>query len=159
MPFEFKIDKKARAAFDQYAAGKPTSMLYINSFEDGKQSVLTKMVTPLTSILKNQFGFSMLVVVDPATADELNKYDAMAQRLIPNGFSYKKLLYEDDKMYIKLKVKDDAFDALLFATPANYEDLDLMGQNLQATFQMGLWINFEKQTAGTFLKIVSIIKG
>jgi hypothetical protein len=159
MPFEFKLDKKARDVFTDYANGKPTAgMTFINSYEDGKQSVLTKVMTPLTCILKNQYGYSILVVVDTITADELTKYDTMGQRLVPNGFTYKKLLNDDDKMYLKLKVKDDEFEALNFTTPSEYESVNLEGINLNVTFHMGIWLNFEKQTAGSFLKIVSINK-
>jgi len=161
MPFEFKLDKKARDVFTDYANGKPIAgMAFINSYEDGKQSVLTKVMTPLTSILKNQYGYSIFVVVDTITADELTKYDTMGQRLIPNGLTYKKLLNDDPnpKMYLKLKVKDDEFEALNFTTPDEYESVNLEGINLNVTFHMGIWLNFEKQTAGSFLKIVSITK-
>lgn len=158
MPFQFKLDKKAKKVFDDYAAGRPATMTFINSYEDGKQATLTKIMTPLTGILKNEYGYSIKVVLDTLTADELNQLDSLGQRQIPNGFTFKKLLYDDDKMYLKLKVVDNEFTSLTFATPSNYEEIDLESQNLVVTFNIGIWINFEKQTAGTFLKIVSITK-
>lgn len=158
MTILFKIDKKAKQAFDAYAQGKPASMTFINSYDDGKQAVLTKVMTPLSNIIQNDYGFSIKVVLDTLTADELNQYDSLGQRLVPNGFTYKKLLNDDDKLFLKLKTVDDRFAALSFATPANYEEINLEAQNLNVTFNMGVWVNFEKQTAGSFLKIVSITK-
>lgn len=158
MPFQFKLDKKAKKVFDDYAAGLPATMTFINSYEDGKQATLTKIMTPLTSILKNEYGYSIKVVLDPLTADELNQIDSMGQRVIPNGFTFKKLLYDDDKMYLKLKVVDNEFTSFKFATPLNYEEVSFESQNLVVTFNIGIWVNFEKQTAGSFLKIVSITK-
>jgi hypothetical protein len=158
MPFQFKLDKKSKKVFDDYASGKPASMTFINSYEDGKQATLTKIMTPLTGILKNEYGYSIKVVLDTLTADELNQMDSLGQRLIPNSFIYKKLLHDDDKMYLKLKVLDNEFPAMTFATPANYEEIDFESQNLVVTFNIGIWVNFEKQTAGAFLKIVSITK-
>lgn len=158
MPFQFKIDKNAKKVFDDYAKGKPATIAFINSYEDGKQSVLTKVMTPLTSILKNEYGYSIKVVLDVVSADELNKYDSLGKRLVPNGFTYKKLLHDDDKMYLKLKVVDNSFTALAFATPDTYAEINLEAENLVVTFNMGVWVNFEKQTAGSFLKIVSITK-
>ena len=158
MTILFKIDKKAKQVFDAYAQGKPASMTFINSYDDGKQAVLTKVMTPLSNIIQNDYGFSIKVVLDTLTADELNQYDSLGQRLVPNGFTYKKLLNDDDKLFLKLKTVDDRFTALSFATPANYEEINLETQNLNVTFNMGVWVNFEKQTAGSFLKIVSITK-
>jgi hypothetical protein len=158
MPFEFKIAKKARDALTNYANGKPAPMTYIDSYDGGKQSVITKVVTPLTSILKSEFGYSILVCVDTTSAEEINKYDMMGERYIPNGISYKKTLFDEDKMYLKLKVKDDAFEAFNLVTPEDYEEFSLEGMNLSVTFHMGIWINFEKKAAGSFLKIVSITK-
>lgn len=156
MPFEFKADKKSKKVFEDFAKGKPAGMTFINSYQDGVPAELTKIMTPLTSILKNEYGYSIKVVLDSKTADELNKYDALAQRQVPNGFTYKKLLYDDDKMYLKLKTKDDAFVALDFATPTNFEEVTLEAKNLEVTFKIGIWVNFEKQTAGTFLQTSSI---
>lgn len=158
MPFQFKLDKKAKQVFDDYAAGKPATMTFINSYEDGKQATLTKIMTPLTGILKNEYGYSIKVVLDTLTADELNQCDSLAQRLIPNGFSFKKLLHDDDKMYLKLKALGNEFTGINFATPLNYEEVDLQSQNLVVTMNIGIWVNFEKQTAGSFLKIISITK-
>ena len=158
MPFQFKADKKTKQVFDNYSKGQPATMAFVNSYEDGKQAVLTHTMTPLTSILKNEFGYSILVVLDQITAGELNKYDELGQRQIPNGFSYKKLIYDDDKMYLKLKVMDDKFTAVSFATPENYEEQNFEGTNLSVTYNMGVWVNFEKQSSGSFLKIVSITK-
>lgn len=159
MPFQFKIDKRAKQVFDDYAAGKPAVMAFINSYEDGKESILTKTMTPLTSILKNEYGYSIKVVLDTITANELNQYDTMGQRLIPNGFTYKKLLHDDDKMYLKLRESPfDEFKSLTFAKPSTYDQIDLESQNLSVTFNIGLWVSFEKQTAGSFLKIISITK-
>lgn len=156
MSFEFKADKKAKKVFEDFAKGKPAGMTFINSYQNNLPAELTKIMTPLSSIMKNEYGYSIKVVLDPTTADELNKYDALAQRQVPNGFTYKKLLYDDDKMYLKLKTKDDEFVAVNFATPTNFEDISLEEKNLVVTFNMGIWVNFEKQTAGTFLKITSI---
>ena len=156
MPFEFRIDKKVRSALDDYANGRPVSMVFVNSYEDGKQALLNKVATPLSKIYKNDYGHSILVAFDPLTADELNKYDTMASRLIPNGFTFKKLINEDSKMYMKLKIKDDKYEALSWI--GIDEDYDFEGSNLNAAFNMSVWINFENKTAGSFLKIVSLTK-
>jgi hypothetical protein len=155
---EFKSDKKAKQAFADYAKGKPAPMAFINSYENGKQAVLTHTMTPLTSILKNDFGFSILVTLDPHSADEINKYDALARRQIPNGFTYKQLLNDDTKFYLKLKTKEDEFVALDFATPDEYQEVNLEGVNLGVTYNLGVWVNFEKSTAGMFLKAINITK-
>lgn len=154
MPFEFKIDKKVRAALDDYANGRPVSMTFVNSYEDGKQAVLTKVATPLSKIYKNDYGHSILVVFDTLTADELNKYDTMASRLIPNGFTYKKLLTEDDKLFLKLKIKDQKYEAAEWLS--HEDDYDFEGANLAVTFNLSVWINFESKTAGAFLKLISL---
>ncbi|MGL5112704.1 MAG: hypothetical protein ACRC6O_08710 [Flavobacterium sp.] len=156
MPFEFRIDKKVRAALDDYANGRPGSMTFVNSYEDGKQAVLNKVATPLSKIYKNDYGHSILVIFDTITADELNKYDTMASRLIPNGFSYKKLLNEDDKLFLKLKIKDHKYEAAQWLNPE--DDYDFEGSNLNLCFNLSVWINFESKTSGAFLKLISLTK-
>jgi hypothetical protein len=158
MPFEYKIDKKAAESFSNYANGKTAPMTFINSFDNGKQCLLTKVMTPLSSIIKNEFGYSIYVLLDPVTAEELQKYDSLGQRIVPNGISFKSLLIDNEKLYLKLKVVDDKFTSLSFANPAEFDQVDLQGQNLEVTFNLGVWVNFEKSCAGSFLKIVSITK-
>jgi hypothetical protein len=131
-------------------------MAFINSYEDGKQVVLSKIATPLSKIYKNNYGHSLLVVFDTITASELTKYDKMGQRYIPNGFSYKSLLNDDDKLYLKLKIKDDKYEALDWLTPE--DEFDFEGVNLNIAFNLSVWINFESKTSGAFLKIVSLTK-
>jgi hypothetical protein len=156
MTLTFKIDKKARQSFDNYAAGKPTTgMVFVNAYEDNKEAVITKIATPLAKIFKGDYGHSLLVAFDTLTADELNRYDALANRMIPNGFSYKKLLVEDDKIFLKLKIKDNKYEGCQWLSID--EDYDFEG-NVAVTFKMGLWLNFESQTSGVFLKIISLIK-
>jgi len=156
MPFEFRIDKKVKNALDDYANGRPVSMVFVNSYEDGKQAVLSKVATPLSKIYKNDYGHSLLVTFDPLTSDELNRYDTMAGRLIPNGFTFKKLLNDDMNMYLKLKIKDNKYEAASWIGVE--DDVDFEGANLAVTFNFSVWINFENKTAGTFLKIVSLTK-
>jgi len=156
MPFEFKIDKKVRSALDDYANGRPVAMTFVNSYQDGKQAILSKVATPLSKIYKNDYGHSILVAFDPITASELNKYDSMASRLIPNGFTFKKLLNDDEQMYLKLKIKDNKYEAMPWIGVE--DDFDFTGVNLNAAFNMSVWINFENKTSGTFLKIVSLTK-
>jgi len=157
MPLEFNLDKNARKVFDDYANGKPARMAFVNSYDNGKQALLEKVATPLASIFKNNFGHSILVAFDTQTADELNRYDAMANRLIPNGFTYKKLLFDDDKMYLKLKIKGDKYEAIDWASPDD-EDINLEGTNLKMRFNFNIWLNFEAKTAGGFFKIISLTK-
>lgn len=158
MPFEYKIDKKAAQAFSDYANGKSAPMTFINSFDDGKPCVLTKIMTPLSSIIKTEYGYSIFVTLDPITAEEIKKYDQLGQRIVPNGVAYKSLLIDDEKMYLKLKVSEDSFTSLTFAKPSDIENVDLQGANLTVTFNLGVWVNFEKKAAGSFLKIESIVK-
>lgn len=158
MPFEYKIDKKAAQSFSDYANGKSAPMTFINSYDNGKPCVLTKVMTPLSSIIQTEYGYSIYVTLDPITAAEIKKYDQLGQRIVPNGIEYKSLLIEDEKMYLKLKVSDDSFTALTFAKPSDIENVDLKGCNLTVTFNLGVWVNFEKKAAGSFLKIESIVK-
>ena len=158
MPFEYKIDKRAAQSFSDYANGKSAPMTFINSYDDGKPCVLTKVMTPLSSIIQTEYGYSIYVTLDPITAAEIKKYDQLGQRIVPNGIEYKSLLIEDEKMYLKLKVSDDSFIALTFAKPSDIENVDLKGCNLTVTFNLGVWVNFEKKAAGSFLKIESIVK-
>ena len=158
MPFEYKIDKKAAQAFSDYANGKQAPMTFINSFDGPKQCILKKVMTPLSAIIKNDYGYSIYVCLDPNTAEELNNYDSLGQRLVPNGIEYKNLLINGEKLYLKLKVVDEHFPALPLVTTLDYESFNLANTNLEVTFNLGVWVNFEKRSAGTFLKVTSINK-
>ena len=152
----FKIDKKAKDALENYTLGRSTpNMVFINAFNGSKEAVLTKVVTPLAKIYKSDFGHSLLVCFDPIAADELNKYDVMANRMIPNGFTYKKLLNEDDKLFLKLKIKDNRYEACSWISPE--DDVEIEG-NLAVSFKMGLWLNFENKTSGVFVKVTLLSK-
>jgi len=152
----FKIDKKAQDALDNYKLGRPTpNMVFINAKEGSRDAILTKIATPLSKIWKGEYGHSLLVCFDPLTADELNKIDAQANRMIPNGFTYKKLLVEDDKTYLKLKIKDNQYEACPWiGTEDEYE----FEGNAAITFSMGLWLNFENKTSGIYVKLISLIR-
>lgn len=150
MPISFKTDNKAREAFEAYASGKPTpNMVFINAKDGSQEASFTKTATPLSKIYKNEFGHSMLVSFDTLTADELNTFDLMANRIIPNGFTFKKLLVEDDKMFLKLKVTDGMYECCDWIKPE--ETYNFEG-NISITFKMGLWLNFESKTSGVFIK-------
>ena len=152
----FKCDKKAKDALANYALGRPTpNMVFMNLVNGSKEATLTKIATPLAKIYKGDYGHSLLVCFDTLTADELNKYDAMANRMVPNGFSYKKLLVEDDKMYLKLKIKDNQYEACSWI--GTEEDYEFEG-NVEVTFTMGLYLNFENMTSGCYVKVSSLIK-
>lgn len=152
----FKADKKVKDAIANYDLGKPTAkMVFMNLVNGTKDAVLTKIATPLSKIYKGDYGHSLLVCFDTLTADELNKYDAMGNRLIPNGFTYKKLLVEDDKIYLKLKIKDNQYEACPWI--GTEEEYEFEG-NVVVTFTMGLYLNFENETGGCYLKINSLIK-
>lgn len=146
----FKTDKKAKDAIANYDLGRPTpNMVYINLVNGSKDAVLTKVETPLSKIYKGEYGHSLLVCFDPLTANELNKYDAMANRLMPNGFTYKKLLNDDDKIYLKLKIKDGKYECCDWINPE--EEVDIEG-NVAVTFTMGLYLNFKNETSGVYIK-------
>jgi len=150
MTISFKTDKKARDAFEAYAAGKPTpNMVFINAKEGSKDATFTKIATPLAKISKNDYGHSLLVCFDTLTADELNSYDTMANRIIPNGFTFKKLLVEDDKLFLKLKVTDGIYECCDWIKPEDTHDFE---GNVSITFRMGLWLNFESKTSGVYIK-------
>jgi hypothetical protein len=152
----FKADKKAKDALENYALGRPTpNMVFMNLVNGTKEAILTKIATPLSKIYKGDYGHSLLVCFDTITADELTKYDTMANRLVPNGFAYKKLLVEDDKTYLKLKIKDNQYEACPWiGTEDEYE----FEGNVAVTFTMGLYLNFENKTSGCYVKINSLIK-
>ncbi len=152
----FKADKKAKDALENYALGRPTpNMVFMNLVNGTKEAILTKIATPLSKIYKGDYGHSLLVCFDTITADELTKYDMMANRLVPNGFAYKKLLVEDDKTYLKLKIKDNQYEACPWiGTEDEYE----FEGNVAVTFTMGLYLNFENKTSGCYVKINSLIK-
>lgn len=152
----FKIDKKAQDALDNYKLGRPTpNMVFINGKDGGRDAVITKIATPLSKIYKGDYGHSLLVCFDPLSADELNKHDAQANRMIPKGFTYKKLLVEDDKTYLKLKIKDNQYEACPWI--GTEEEYEFEG-NVAITFSMGLWLNFESKTSGMYVKLISLIK-
>lgn len=152
----FKCDKKAKDALANNALGRPTpNMVFMNLVNGTKDAILTKIATPLAKIYKGDYGHSLLVCFDTLTADELNKYDAMANRMVPHGFSYKKLLVEDDKMYLKLKIKDNQYEACSWI--GTEEDYEFEG-NVEVTFTMGLYLNFENMTSGCYVKVSSLIK-
>ena len=152
----FKIDKKAQDALDNYKLGRPTpNMVFINGKDGSRDAILTKIATPLSKIWKSDYGHSLLVCFDPLTADELNKIDAQANRMIPNGFTYKKLLVEDDKTYLKLKIKDNHYEACDWISIQDEYEFE---GNVAITFSMGIWLNFESKTSGVYVKLISLIK-
>lgn len=152
----FKIDKKAKDALENYTLGRPTpNMVFMNLQKGSANASFTKIASPLAKIYKSDYGHSLLVCFDPITADELNKYDTMANRIVPNGFTYKKLLTDDDKIYLKLKIKDGKYECCDWI---NTEDeVDFEG-NVAVTFNMGLWLNFESKTSGVYIKPTLLTK-
>lgn len=158
MPFEYKISAKAAQAFKDYTAGKTPALTFVNSFDGKEESVIEMVMTPLTSISKSNFGYFIKVCLDQNTLEELQRYDSLGQRIVPNGFNYKNLTFDHDKLYLKLKVVDDIFTAIDFVTPADYDRISLEGINLKVKFNLGVWINFGEGKSGSFMKIISIIK-
>lgn len=160
MALTFKPDHRSLKQIKDFEAGKEVSNLcFVNSFQDNKSARLTFEFEALSDIYKTDFSYSVFVkLMDPESLEAFELLDQEAANFLPKDIEYKSILRED-KLFIKLQVKDDKFVPRI-DPPISPDALDRspihQGSELFVEFQPNLWINFQTRTAGIFMKIYTV---
>lgn len=149
--------KKLIAEFEN--GGTPDKMVYLYGKEGRKPAKVSIEMECLGDIIVGEYNHSIFVkFIDPEEMDSFVALEQEAANMVPKDIEYKSVL-RDDKMFVKLPVKGDRYN-LVFDPPISPNSLEKsslhQGSFVDIEFQPNIWINFEKRTAGLFLKIFQI---
>lgn len=158
---QFVADQNAKAIIDKINSNTESSETAFINGRRGKQiAKLTVELEALGEIMKNEYGYSVLVkFINETDRQAFDDVEQTAINLMPTEVEFKSMI-KDEKMFLKLTTKDDKFKAKIDppVIPSKLETSPIQrGSTLQVTFQPNLWIKADTKTGGLFLTIYDIV--
>jgi hypothetical protein len=157
---EFKPDTQSKKIIEQFQNGEPSSQtIYVHGKEGLHPARINMEFEALGDIIVGEYSHSIFCkFIDPEELDRFISIEQEAANSLPKDITFNSMLKED-KLFIKLAVKNDKYN-FIFDPPTSPTALDKsyihQGSILDIDLQPNLWINFEKRTAGLFIKLHSV---
>lgn len=149
---EFK-DKKSEQVLDRYLQGeKVTGVCYFNGVKSRKPFKITLSLKALGGVKETGYSHSIFCKFEDSEArDIFVDFERKAHEMMPKDIGFISMLKEDT-LFIKLGMKDGQYTCTFNPSASAL----CYGCKIDVEFQPNLWINFEKKTAGLFLKVFNI---
>jgi hypothetical protein len=157
---EFKADAQSQALLTEYTQGQtPKKVAFVNSTKDRRIAKVNFEFEAQGDIISSDYGYSILCkFVEPEDLEFFEEVEKKAAKFLPKDIAFKSILKEE-KIFIKLSTKDGKFTARTDPL-INPDQLDKsnvhQGSLLDVELQPNIWINFERRSAGLYLKIFDI---
>lgn len=159
----FPIDDATDKLMQAYTKDKSVSVetSYINAKDSNGKPVRIKFeCEALSDISTSEFGHSVFCVINnEADQSIFTDMEETAQYLVPSNIEFAPFAKEG-KFFLRLKTTGDKYKSKI-DPPINPKDLDKspiqQTSILAVEATPGLWVNYERGTAGIFLTINNIV--
>jgi len=158
--FEFKADSQSQTLLTEFAQGQtPKKVAFINSTKDRRIAKVNFEFEAQGDINNGEYGYSILCkFVEPEDLEFFEEIEKKAANFLPKDIEFKSILKEE-KIFIKLATKDGKFTARTdpHISPDQLDKSNIhQGSLLDVELQPNIWVNFERRSAGLYLKIFDI---